>query len=51
VADVVLFLAWPTARYVVGETIAVDGGLAKLATSPVALPDLAGRTKGPATGR
>jgi hypothetical protein len=42
---------WPLVDAVRWETIAVDGGLAKLATSCVPLPELADRTEGPATGR
>ena len=38
VADVVLFLASEMSRYVTGETICVDGGLAKLTSVPAPRP-------------
>jgi NAD(P)-dependent dehydrogenase (short-subunit alcohol dehydrogenase family) len=41
VADVVVFFASDDSRYVTGETITVDGGLAYLSASPRALPELA----------
>ena len=40
VADVILFFASDASRYVTGETIAVDGGLAQISASSVKLPEL-----------
>lgn len=40
VADVVLFFASDQSRYITGETIAVDGGMAGLSTATVKLPEL-----------
>ncbi len=41
IADVVLFFASEASRYVTGESIAVDGGMTRLSTSPVKLTELA----------
>lgn len=41
VADVVVFLACDGARYVTGEVIAVDGGMARVSASATARPEFA----------
>lgn len=40
IADVVVFFASDSSRYVTGETIAVDGGMARVGTAKVKLPEL-----------
>lgn len=39
IADVVLFFASDQSRYITGESIAVDGGMARLTTATVSLPE------------